>query len=297
MISLRALAELYDAHRADIGTPVGPLLIGNSSYDVDSRPVVMGTINLSRDSTYRESVAVSTDSAIRRGRVLTAQGADVVDIGAESSTAKARRVGADEQIDLLVPVVAALAADGINISVETYLPEVATAALDAGAVMVNFTGHDTQDEMFETVGRHDATLLLCRVTGGNVRDIGDVPLDEDPIPELLDHFGQRVTEARARGVDRIVLDPAMGFYYANLTDPQVRVAHQTSVLLNTFRLSPLGLPVCHAVPHAFDLFEDEFRIAESFFSVLAYLGGATVFRTHEVPRVAAVLNAMCVLKA
>ena len=295
MISLRALAELYDAHRADVDTPVGPLLVGNSSYDVDSHPLVMGTINLSRDSTYRESIAVSTDSAVRRGRVLSAQGAQVIDIGAESSTAKARRVDADEQIELLSPVVAALAADGINVSVETYRPSVVAACLDLGAVMVNFTGHDTQDEIFDLVARHSATLLLCRVPGGNVRDVSDVPLDQDPVPELLDHFGPRVAAARERGVERIVLDPAMGFYYANLTDPEVRVAHQTSVLLNTFRLSPLGLPVCHAVPHAFDLFEDEFRIAESFFSVLAYLGGVAMVRTHEVPRVAAVLNAMRVL--
>jgi dihydropteroate synthase len=87
----------------------------------------------------------------------------------------------------------------------------------------------------------------------------------------------------------------MGFYYANLTDPESRAAHQTRVLLNTFRLRALGLPICHAVPHAFDLFEDEFRIAEGFFAVLASLGGASVFRTHEVPRVKAVLNALQVL--
>jgi dihydropteroate synthase len=292
VISLAALADLYQQHRSEGGTPVGPLLVGDRTYDVDDRPLVLGTINLSRDSTYRESVAVSTDSAIRRGRVLAAQGADVVDIGAESSTAKARRVGADEQIELLTPVVSALAKDDVQVSVETYFPEVADACLSLGASMVNYTGHDTQEEMFDLVARHTATLLLCRVTGGNVREVGDVPLDQDPVPDLLEHFGSRVELARRHGVERIVLDPAMGFYYANLTDPEVRVAHQTRVLLNTFRLSSLGLPVCHAVPHAFDLFEDEFRIAESFFAVLAYLGGTTVVRTHEVPRVAAVLNAM-----
>ena len=292
MISLAALADLYQQHRSEAGTRVGPLRVGERSYDVDDRPLVLGTINLSRDSTYRESVAVSAHSAIRRGRVLAAQGADVVDIGAESSTAKARRVAADEQIELLSPVVRALAADGVQVSVETYVPEVAEVCLSLGAVMVNYTGHDTQEAMFDLVARHSATLLLCRVTGGNVRDVSDVPLDQDPVPELLEHFAARVELARRHGVERIILDPAMGFYYANLTEPDIRVAHQTRVLLNTFRLSSLGLPVCHAVPHAFDLFEDEFRVAEGFFSVLAYLGGTTVFRTHEVPRVTAVLMAM-----
>jgi dihydropteroate synthase len=292
VITLEALADLYQRYGSAAGTPVGPLLIGDRSFDVDTRPLVLGCVNLSRDSTYRESVAVSTASAIRRGRVLTAQGADVVDIGAESSTAKARRVGPDEQVDQLLPVIRQLALDGVLVSVETYYPQVAQVCLEAGANMVNYTGHAEQDEMFDLVAAHEATLLLCRVTGDNVREVTEVPIGADPVPELLDHFGPRVEAAQARGVERIVLDPAMGFYYANLTDPQTRVRHQTSVLLNTFRLSALGRPVCHAVPHAFDLFEDEFRIAEGFFAVLAYLGGTTVFRTHEVPRVVAVLNAL-----
>jgi dihydropteroate synthase len=295
MITLESLAELHERHRADAALRVGPLLIGDRTYDVDERPVVMGCINLSRDSTYRESVATSTASAVRKGRVQTAQGADLVDIGAESSNAGAKRVSAEAQLAALTPVVRQLVDDGIHVSVETYLPEVAGACLDLGAVMVNFTGHDHQDEVFDLVAEHGATLLMCRVTGHNVREVTEVPVDEDPVPELLDHFGGRVEIARAHGVERIVIDPAMGFYYANLTEPKTRVSHQTRVLLNTFRLRPLGLPVCHAVPHAFDLFEDEFRIAEAFFAVLASLGGASVFRTHEVPRVAAVLNALQVL--
>ena len=65
----------------------------------------------------------------------------------------------------------------------------------------------------------------------------------------------------------------MGFYYANLVDPTTRVRHQTRVLAQSFRLRPLGVPVCNALPHAFDLFEDEFRKAEGFFAVVAALGG------------------------
>ena len=65
----------------------------------------MGCVNLSRDSTYRESIATSTESAIRKGRVLAAQGADLIDVGAESSTAKAARATPQQQIDALVPVV------------------------------------------------------------------------------------------------------------------------------------------------------------------------------------------------
>lgn len=68
------------------------------------------------------------------------------------------------------------------------------------------------------------------------------------------------------------------------------------MLAETFRLRRLGLPVCHALPHAFDLFEEEFRIAEAFFTVIARLGGTGMFRTHEVGRIVPVLRAMEALR-
>jgi len=79
---------------------------------------------------------------------------------------------------------------------------------------------------------------------------------------------------------------------ARLADPLDRVRHQSVLLLHAFRLRTLGLPVCHALPAGFPYFEDEVRTGEGFFAVLAGLGGTGVFRTHEVPRVRAVLRAM-----
>jgi dihydropteroate synthase len=292
MISLSALVELAEAFRGDLDLPVAPLLVGRRTFDLDARPVVMGCVNLSRDSTYRESIATSTQSAIRRGRVLAAQGADFVDLGAESSTAKAARVGAKEQVEALVPVVEQLSAEGIIVSAETYDPVVVRACLEAGAQILNFTGSADEDAIFELAAEFGATVVLCHVQGADVRDITDVTVDTDPLPGLIDYFGARAELARSRGVDRIVIDPGMGFYYGNLIDPTTRLGHQTRVILNTFRLRRLGLPICHAMPHAFELFEDQFRTAEGFFAVLGFLGGTGVFRTHEVPNVVAVLGAL-----
>jgi hypothetical protein len=88
------------------------------------------------------------------------------------------------------------------------------------------------------------------------------------------------------------LDPGLGFYYRNLQDSAVRVRHQMNIFLNTFRLRELGFPICHALPHAFEFFRDEVRCAEPFFAVLAALGKTDLFRTHEVPRIKAVLDTM-----
>lgn len=292
MISLETLRELATRYPEALSAQVSPLRIGGDTYDSDEEPVIMATVNLSRDSTYRESIATSTESAIRKAKVAHAQGAQLIDIGAESTTARAARVSPDEQIARLLPVVAACVADGLHVSAETYDPMVARACLSAGADVLNMTGAEHQEEMLDLAAEFGATVVLCYVGGGNVRDITDVEVDADPIPGLLEHFTARVAAARSRGVERIVIDPGMGFYYGNLVDPLTRVRHQARVILNTFRLRVLGLPICHALPHAFDLFEDHFRTAEGFFAVLARLGGASMYRTHEVAHVAAVLRAM-----
>ena len=295
MITLTALAGLAARHSSDLDLPVAPLHVADRVFDTDARPVILASVNLSRDSTYRESIAVSTEAAIRKGCVLAAQGADFIDLGAESSTAKAARVEADAQIARLVPVIEGLVAEGILVSAETYEPAVVRACLDAGASILNLTGAEHQDEILRMAGDAGATVIINYVRGGNVREITDVEVETDPIPGLLEYFAERVSAVRAQGVERIVIDPGMGFYYGNLVDPLTRVRHQASVILNTFRLRSLGLPICNAMPHAFDIFEDHFRTAEGYFAVLGVLGGTSMLRVHEVAHVRAVVEAMRLL--
>jgi dihydropteroate synthase len=289
MISLESLSNLYLQHSQALETPVAPVIIDGKRIE---RTALMATVNLSTDSTYRESIAVSTEAAIRKSRVYFAQGADLIDIGAESSTAKASRVTAHDQITQLVPVIEQLTADSIPVSAETYEPEVVKACLNAGASVLNFTGTEHEEQILDLASEFDATVILCYVGGANVREITNLELDQDPIPSLQDYFAKRIDTALKHGVKNIVIDPGMGFYYGNLVDPLTRVRHQTNVILNSFRLRELGYPICQALPHAFNLFEDEFRTAESFFAVIAALGGVNLLRTHEVARVHAVLRAI-----
>jgi dihydropteroate synthase len=142
------------------------------------------------------------------------------------------------------------------------------------------------------VAAHEAAVIICYVAGKNVREVGDFDLRADPIPMLRDFFARQIELAQRCGVEKIFLDPGLGFYYRNLQDSAVRVRHQMNVFLNTFRLRKLGFPICHALPHAFDFFREEVRCAEPFFAVLAALGKTDLFRTHEVSRIRAVLETM-----
>lgn len=291
MLALGELAALAGDHGEALAHPVAPVRIAGRVHDLDAHPLVMGVVNLSRDSTYRDSIAVSSASALRRGRIMAAQGAGLVDVGAESTTARAARVSDADQVRALVPVIEGLAAEGIATSVEAYSPEVVARCLAAGAAVVNLTGQADVQPIYELAAAHSAAVVLCALPGGNAREVGDAAVGADPLPRLVDDLGARIEDARRCGVRELMVDPGLGFYYANLTDPRVRVRHQAAVLLQTFRLRVLGVPVCQALPHAFDLFEEEFRSAEAFFAVVALMGRANVLRTHEVARVAAVLRA------
>lgn len=292
MLSLEQLAELADKNRSALKSQVKNFSIGGRFFDFSVGPALMGVVNLSADSWYRESVCLSAEAAIQRGKTLAAQGAAIIDIGAESTLAHAARVGNDGQNSKLLPVIRELRREKILVSVETYSPAVTRTCLEAGANVLNLTGTEASDEIFKMVAAHEAAVIICYVAGKNVRDVSDFDLTADPIPMLRDFFARQIEIAQRNGVEKIFLDPGLGFYYRNLQDSAVRVRHQMNVFLNTFRLRELGFPVCHALPHAFEFFREEVRCAEPFFAVLAGLGKTDLFRTHEVPRTRAVLDTM-----
>jgi dihydropteroate synthase len=292
MLTLEHLAELWERNRAAANATVKEFAIGGRPFAFNTSPALMGVVNLSPDSWYRESVCLSAEAAIQQGRVLAAQGADLVDLGAESTLANAARADADAQSKRLVPVVEGLRAAAILVSVETYEPAVARACLEAGASVINLTGNAGGEGVYRLVADHDAALILCYVQGEHVRAVGDFEFGADPAESMREHFARQIESATRCGVERILLDPGLGFYYRNLQDSAVRIRHQMNTFLNTFRLRTLGWPVCHALPHAFECFREEVRSAEAFFAVLAALGKTDLFRTHEVPRIRAVLETL-----
>jgi dihydropteroate synthase len=292
MLDLATLATLHAKYREAASLPVADFALGSHRFDFEKQTYLMGVVNLSADSWYRESVSLSAEAAIRRGRVLHEQGAAIVDVGAESTLAHAAQVDQAAQQGALVPIVRELASAGICVSVETYHPSVTTACLKAGAQVLNLTGTVGREEMFREVADFDAAVIICFVQGDNVRSVGELDLGHDPVAHLYEFFARQIEAATNAGVSRIWIDPGLGFYYRNLQDSSARIRHQLHIFLNSFRLRALGWPICHALPHAFECFEDEVRVAEPFFAVPALLGQANLLRTHEITKVRSVLRTM-----
>src|SRR5262249_50397295 len=149
-------------------------------------------------------------------KVLSAQGADIIDVGAESTLAHAARVEDAGQNSKLLPVMRALREADVIVSIETYQRAVTRACLEAGANILNLTGTSGNYELFRRVAAHDAGVIICYVQGKNVREVGDFNFSADPVALMHDYFARQIDLATRNGVERILIDPGLGFYYRNL---------------------------------------------------------------------------------
>lgn len=201
------------------------------------RPLVMGIVNVTPDSFSDGGHHVTTEAAIRHALQLRAEGADVVDIGGESTRPGATRPLVAEELGRVVPVIRALAQEGVAVSVDTMRHEVAAAALEAGAVLVNdVSGGLADPEVLSVVAEHDAAYVAMHWRA-HATEMQQHAEYDDVLREVRDELTQRLEAATAAGIDpaRLVADPGLGF--AKTAD------HNWELLQRLPELEALGVPV------------------------------------------------------
>jgi dihydropteroate synthase len=267
-----------------------------------TRPVVMGVLNVTPDSFSDGGLAFDPDHpsehparAIAAGRELVAQGADIVDVGGESTRPGAQPVDADEERARVVPVIAGLAELGIVVSVDTRHASVAAAALAAGATIVNDVGATAPDPgMLEAVAASGAAYIAMHLQG-EPRTMQDAPTYSDVVAEVEEALLATVERAVSAGIarERLAIDPGIGFgkslaHNLELLRALPRLcAHDLPVLVGTSRKSFLGRITGVEVP-------EERLVGSVVSAVLAARAGARILRVHDV---AATLEGLAVLDA
>jgi dihydropteroate synthase len=174
---------------------------------------VMGVVNVTPDSFSDGGLFLDPAVAVAHGRALAGAGADLLDIGGESTRPGAPEVGVNEELERVVPVIRALRGVTPELSVDTTKPEVAAAALEAGATMVNdVTGLKHSDALARLAARFDARLCVMHMQG-DPRTMQKDPRYEDVVGEVLASLRTSVERALAAGVprSRLVVDPGIGF--------------------------------------------------------------------------------------
>ncbi len=204
------------------------------------RPLVMGVINVTPDSFSDGGRHADTDSAVAHGRRLLAEGADLLDVGGESTRPGATRPVVGQELDRVVPVIAALAAHGAVVSVDTMRAEVAAAALAAGAVVVNDVSGGLADPgVLEVVAGSQATYVAMhwRAHSDTMADLATYEEPGGVVEAVRRELGQRVDAVVRAGVPegRLVLDPGLGF--------AKRGEHNWTLLRGLEAVASLGLPL------------------------------------------------------
>jgi dihydropteroate synthase len=244
----------------------------------------MGIVNVTPDSFAGAGATTDSDRAIAHARQLIADGADMIDVGGESTRPGARPVPADEEWRRIAPVLEALRGTvSVPVSIDTYKADVADRALDGGAVIVNdISGFLYDPSLAAVVARRRAAVVLMH-NRGRSSDMYAHADYQDVVAEVTAELGERVAAALAAGIPRdcIIVDPGLGF--------AKRAEQSMAMLAGLPRLAALGCPVLSGPSRKSflklatgDVPPDERVWATAGAVTASILGGAHIVRVHDV---------------
>jgi dihydropteroate synthase len=259
-----------------------PLLWHCGPHRIDlSMPKIMGVVNVTPDSFSDGGRYARHDAALEHAHRLLDQGADLLDIGGESTRPGAADVAVADEIQRVVPLLEALRASGVPLSVDTSKPEVMRAALAAGASIINDVRALQADGALAELVQSDCGIVLMHMRG-TPRTMQEAPSYADVTQEVAEFLGERLAESRAAGIDaqRLVVDPGFGFGKT--------VEHNFTLLRELGRLTGLGAPLAVGLSRksmlgaASGRAVDERVHASVAAAVLALERGARLLRVHDV---------------
>jgi dihydropteroate synthase len=250
-----------------------------------TRPLVMGILNLTPDSFSDGGRHESPEAGLKHALEMVADGADIIDVGGESSRPGASPVQPEEELRRVIPTIEKIREKtDVCLSIDTYRAETAAAALDAGADIVNDISALRWDEkMAALVGERKAPVVLMHMKG-RPGDMQDSPSYEDCPGEISEFFAERIQYATDAGIDKgkLILDPGIGF--------GKRLSDNLDILRNLSRFRELGLPLLIGTSRkAFIgmLTPGESAVSERLggsvaAAVASVMNGADIVRVHDV---------------
>lgn len=246
------------------------------------QPLIMGIVNVTPDSFSDGGQFQGVAEAVDHGLRLVAEGADLVDVGGESTRPGAVDVSIEEELSRVVPVVEALSARGVIVSVDTSKPAVAVAAMEAGAEIVNDVTGFRNPEMQRVVVERKPGVVVMHMAG-SPRTMQDNPQYHDVVAEIGEYLTGQAALLEHAGLDanRICVDPGIGF--GKTTD------HNLALLANTSVLAGLGYPLMVGASRKrfigavvdVESVEDRDRATAVLSGLVTFLG-ASVVRVHNV---------------
>jgi dihydropteroate synthase len=259
------------------------LRIGKHSFELGRRTLIMGVLNVTPDSFSGDGIYDDPRRAVSRAAEMIRDGADIIDIGGESTRPGSDPVGIEEELRRILPPVKSLLGENIPVSVDTYKTEVATKVLDLGADMINDVTGLRDSGVATAVAEHDAGVVIMHMKG-KPKTMQDNPsYPNGVVVEIKDFLGSQIAKAEEAGIrsDGIIIDPGIGF--GKTVDHNLEIIRNLSsfgelrkpILIGPSRKSFLGKLL--NVP-------DNTRLGGTIAAVVvSILNGADIVRVHDVP--------------
>lgn len=250
------------------------LRVGDTELALGEITYVMGVINVSPESKNTFTIARSVDEALLMADRYRSWGATLIDIGGQSSHYDSPMVAAADEISRVVPVIESLAAEGHLVTIDTWKPEVAEAAVAAGAVIVNDTGGLADPAMREIVSTSGVAVVAVYVEGPNPHEVEEIEIRSDKTEKTGELLRTLVEDLSGDGIDNIIIDPGIALSYRGDYEAYTRM--QLEIIATSELLHSLGLPVLIPIPRK----RDAHRVAA--YIALALEHRADIIRVHDV---------------
>jgi dihydropteroate synthase len=265
----------------------GPIWrVGDRVFDCSERTLVMGILNVTPDSFSDGGRFLDRASAVAHATRMVDEGADMLDVGGESTRPGSTSVSADEELERVHPVIQRLAElhPAVPISIDTRKAGVAAEALDAGATIVNDVSGGADPAMFDVVRDREAAVVLMHMQG-DPTTMQEAPHYDDVVGEVHEYLRQRIEAAELAGIDpeRIAIDPGIGF--GKDLDHNLELMHGVDALLDLGRPVMVGPSRKRFIGTILDLPEEE-RVEGTVGAVVWMVArGAHLVRVHDVKEV------------
>ncbi|MCZ6738454.1 MAG: dihydropteroate synthase [Actinobacteria bacterium] len=250
------------------------LTLGDAKLPLGEVTYVMGVINVSPDSKNTHTVAFSIDDALLMAHRYRIWGATLIDLGGQSSHFDNPTIEAADEVSRTVPVIEALVAEGHLVAIDTWKPEVAEAAVAAGAVIINDTGGLADPAMRKVVASTEAAVVAVHIEGANPHEVANVEIRKDKAEHTAGQFRQLLSELESVGIDNVIIDPGIALSYRG--DYVSYTQMQLAVIAESEHLHLLGKPVLIPIPRK----RDGHRVAA--YISLALEHRADIIRVHDV---------------
>jgi len=262
----------------------------DGNYIILKKPLIAGILNITPDSFYDGGKFIDFEKAIERGKEIIKEGADIIDIGGESSRPGSEPVSEKEELERVIPVIKELVKKNVIVSCDTYKSKVAEKAIESGAKIINDISALRMDEkLIDVIKRSRCGYVLMHMKG-TPKNMQKNPYYTDTIGEITDFFQEKLEVIEKNGIDleRVVIDPGIGF--------GKRVFDNLIILKKLDEFKKLGRPIFIGTSRKSFIgavlnVEVDQRLEGSIATVVyAYIKGAKIFRVHDVKETKRVID-------